>query len=100
MGYETDLLIGGEKVAGEGPVLDVENPVDEETVVTVASASTEQLDRAVTAAREAWPGWAEMPAVDRAPLLRGVADALREKSAELAAIMTTEIGRPLTESAD
>ena len=100
MGYETDLLIGGEKVAGEGPLLEVENPVDEETVATVASASTEQLDRAVTAAREAWPGWAEMPAVDRAPLLRGVADALREKSAELAAIMTTEIGRPLTESAD
>lgn len=100
MGYETDLLIGGKKVAGEGPVLEVENPVDEETVATVASASTEQLDRAVTAAREAWPAWAEMPAVDRAPLLRGVADALREKSAALAAIMTTEIGRPLTESAD
>ncbi len=100
MGYETDLLIGGAKVAGEGPVLEVENPVDEEMVASVASASTEQLDRAVTAAREAWPGWAEMPAVDRAPLLRGVADALREKGAELAAIMTTEIGRPLTESAD
>lgn len=100
MGYETDLLIGGKKVAGEGPVIEVENPVDEEIVATVGSASGEQLDQAVRAAREAWPGWAEMPAVDRAPLLRGVADALRQKAEDLAKIMTTEIGRPLTESAD
>jgi betaine-aldehyde dehydrogenase len=100
MGYETDLLIGGRKVPGEGPVLEVENPFDEEVVAEVGSASPEQLDLAVAAAREAWPEWSEMPAVDRAPLLRAVAGALRERAGDLAAIMTTEIGRPLTESAD
>jgi betaine-aldehyde dehydrogenase len=100
MGYETRLLIDGELVDGEGAGLAIENPATEETVATVGSASADQLDRAVAAARAAAPGWASMPAVDRAPLLRAVAQGLRERTDELAAIMTTEIGRPLTESAD
>ncbi len=100
MGYERRLLIGGELVDGEGALIDVENPATEETVVTLASASTGQLDQAVAAAREAFPVWSQMPAVDRAPLLRTVAAKFREKSEELAGLMTTEIGRPLGESRD
>ncbi|MEX0621257.1 MAG: aldehyde dehydrogenase family protein [Solirubrobacterales bacterium] len=100
MGYETRLLIGGEMIKGEGAGLEVENPATEQTVATVASASAAQLDAAVKAARAACSEWAAMPGVDRTPLLRGVATALRERTDALAAIMTTEIGRPLTESAD
>lgn len=100
MGYETRLLIDGKLVEGEGVGVEVENPATEETVATVASASADQLDAAVAAAREAFFEWGAMPGVDRTPLLRAVATALRERSSELAAIMTTEIGRPLTESAD
>lgn len=100
MGYETRLLIGGKKVDGEGAPLEVENPATEQTVVTVASASEEQLDQAVKAANEAKAEWASMPAVDRAPLLHGIASKLRERAGELGLLMTTEIGRPLTESTD
>jgi len=100
MGYETKLLIGGELVEGEGAGIGVENPATEEIVATVASASAGQLDLAVKAARAATTEWASMPAVDRAPLLRGIADRLREKTEELAGLMTTEIGRPLCESRD
>jgi betaine-aldehyde dehydrogenase len=100
MGYETRLLIDGKLVDGEGAGLAVENPATEETVATVGSASADQLDRAVAAARAAAPGWAFTPAVDRAPMLRAIAEGLRERTDDLAAIMTTEIGRPLTESAD
>jgi acyl-CoA reductase-like NAD-dependent aldehyde dehydrogenase len=94
------LLIGGETVNGEGAGLEVENPATEEIVATVGSASVSQLDAAVAAARAAAPEWAAMPGVDRTPLLRAVADELRSRADELAAIMTTEIGRPLTESRD
>ncbi len=100
MGYEARLPIGGEMVEGEGAGLEVENPATEEIVATVGSASGEQIDSAVAAARAASPEWATMPGVDRTPLLRSVAVALRSRAEELAAIMTTEIGRPLTESAD
>ena len=100
MSYETRLLIGGKMVEGEGAGLEVENPATEEIVATVAAASSTQLDAAVAAARAASVQWAAMPGVDRTPMLRNVAEALRARSEELAAIMTTEIGRPLTESAD
>lgn len=100
MGYETRLLIGGEPVDGAGASIEVENPVSEEIVAAVGAASLEQLDLAVTAATRAKETWGRMPAVDRAPLLHEIAAALREKTDELALLMTTEIGRPLTESAD
>ena len=50
---ETRLLIGGERSAGDGDRLAVENPFTEETVATVATPSAEQLDAAVAAAAEA-----------------------------------------------
>ncbi|MCO5316286.1 MAG: aldehyde dehydrogenase family protein [Solirubrobacterales bacterium] len=100
MGYETRLLVGGESITGEGPAIEVENPATGEIVATVAAASAAQLDDAVKAADAARADWAGMAAVDRAPLLHEVAARLRERSAELARLMTVEIGRPLTESAD
>jgi len=100
MEYETRLLIGGETVEGEGAGLEVENPATEQIIATVGSASAGQLDRAVGAAREASVQWAAMPGVDRTPMLRSVAEALRSRTEELASIMTAEIGRPLTESRD
>ena len=100
MGYETRCLIGGELVEGAGASIEVENPASEEIVAKVGSASLEQLDLAVEKATAAKSSWGRMPAVDRAPLLHGIATALREKTDELALLMTTVIGRPLTESAD
>lgn len=100
MSYETRLLIGGKLVHGEGSGIEVENPATEEIVANVAAASAGQLDAAVVAAREAAPIWSSMPAVDRAPLLRGIAEKLRERTELLAGLMTTEIGRPLVESRD
>ncbi|MGA7398280.1 MAG: aldehyde dehydrogenase family protein [Solirubrobacterales bacterium] len=96
----TQLLIGGKLVDGAGAGIEVENPATEEIVATVASASSGQLDEAVSAARRAIPEWAGMPAVDRAPILRGIATKLRERTELLAGLMTTEIGRPLCESRD
>ena len=97
---ETRLLIGGEQVAGDGGALDVENPATEETVASVGLPSAEQLDAAVAAASEAFPGWAGMPAVERAELLHEVAARLRARTHELARVMTLEGGKPLVENSD
>jgi acyl-CoA reductase-like NAD-dependent aldehyde dehydrogenase len=97
---ETRLLIGGEQVAGDGGSLDVENPATEETVATVGLPSAEQLDAAVAAASEAFPGWAGIPAVERADLLHEVAARLRARTDELARVMTLEGGKPLVENSD
>jgi acyl-CoA reductase-like NAD-dependent aldehyde dehydrogenase len=97
---ETRLLIGGEQVAGDGPALAVENPATEETVAELGSASPEQLDAAIAAAREAAPGWAATPAVERAELLHDVAARMRAMTGELARVLTAEGGKPLIENSD
>jgi betaine-aldehyde dehydrogenase len=97
---ETRLLIRGEQVAGEGDELAVENPATEETVASVGTASPEQLDAAVAAAREAARGWAATPAVERAELLHEVATRMRAMTDELARAMTLEGGKPLIENSD
>jgi acyl-CoA reductase-like NAD-dependent aldehyde dehydrogenase len=98
--HTTTLLIGGESVAGAGAPLAVENPFTTETIVTVGSASAEQVDAAVAAAREAWPGWARTTAGERCELLHEVARRLREGAEGLARTMTAEGGKPLIENRD
>jgi len=98
--YETKLLVGGELVAGVGAPLAVENPYTTETIDTVNSASPEQVEAAVVAAREAWPGWTRTTAGERCELLHEVARRLREDAEQLARTMTAEGGKPLLENRD
>jgi betaine-aldehyde dehydrogenase len=97
---ETRLLIRGERVAGGGRPLDVENPATEETVASVGLPSAEQLDAAVAGAGEAFGGWAGTPAIERADFLHEVAARLRARTDELARVMTAEGGKPLVENTD
>jgi acyl-CoA reductase-like NAD-dependent aldehyde dehydrogenase len=97
---ETRLFIGGEQVDGDGSELPVENPFTEETVATARTPSGEQLAAAVAGAREAAPGWAATPAIERGAMLHEVARRLRAASAELARTMTLEGGKPLIENID
>ncbi len=99
-GNATKLLIGGEQVAGAGAPIAVENPYTTETIVEVASASPEQVESAVTAAREAWSAWAHTTAGERCELLHEVARRLRADAEELARTMTAEGGKPLLENRD
>jgi acyl-CoA reductase-like NAD-dependent aldehyde dehydrogenase len=97
---ETRLLIAGEQVEGDGERLAVENPATEETVAEVGTASAEQVDAAIAAAREAFVGWAATPATERADMLHEVAMRLRARTDELAHAMTVEGGKPLIENSD
>jgi acyl-CoA reductase-like NAD-dependent aldehyde dehydrogenase len=97
---ETRLLIRGEQVDGEGDTLAIENPATEETVAAVRAASPEQVDAAIAGAREAAPGWAATPAVERAEALHEVAARMRAMTDELAHALTLEGGKPLIENRD
>ena len=97
---ETRLLIRGEQVAGDGEVLEVENPATEETLAQLRQPSPEQLDAAVASADEAFSAWAGMPAIERAELLHELAARLRAHTDELARVMTLEGGKPLVENTD
>ena len=97
---ETRLLIRGEQVEGEGAPLEVENPATEEILATLRTPSDTQLEAALAAAREAAPGWAETPAIERGEMLQEAARKMRELTDELARTMTHEGGKPLIENSD
>ena len=94
------LLIGGELVEGDGPVLDIEEPALGEVFATLALPSEAQVDAAIGAARAAAGGWASTPAAERAELLHEVAARIRAKSDAVAEMMTREGGKPRVENAD
>ena len=97
---ETRLLIGGELVAGDGPALAVEDPAREEAFAEVGTPDAAQLDAAIEAARTAQREWAGTPAAERAEALHEVATRMRDRTEELAALMTREGGKPLIENRD
>jgi betaine-aldehyde dehydrogenase len=99
-GMETRLLIGGELVAGNGAALAVEDPAREEAITEVGTPDAAQLDAAIEAARTAQREWAGTPAAERAEALHEVATRMRDRTDELAELMTREGGKPLIENRD
>ncbi|RIV36043.1 aldehyde dehydrogenase family protein [Micromonospora radicis] len=95
----TGHWINGEVVpAGSVETTAVVNPATGEIVAEVPAGTAADVDRAVAAARAAFPGWAATPPAERVALLRRVGAGLRERSEELAATITAEMGSPLTMS--
>ena len=61
-------------------------------------APPEQADRALEAARAAFPGWRDTPARERAAALLRAAALMREQRFELAALEVVEAGKPWREA--
>ena len=79
-------------------VLQVVNPATEEPIAELEKAGVEEADRAVAAARSAFPAWREVAPGDRARLLRRLADLVEERGEELASLETRNVGKPISDS--
>ena len=90
-------LIAGEWVTGEHWI-DVDNPATGKTIGRVPSLGAGETERAIAAAEEAMKPWAARTAKDRAIVLRRYFDLIMARQDELAAILTEEQGKPLTEA--
>jgi len=97
-----ELFIGGEFVAPEeGRYFESINPATEETLSSVALASTVDVDRAVKAARKAYNGaWSKMKAADRGKYIYRIARILQERAREFSVIESLDGGKPIRESRD
>ncbi len=60
----SQMSIGGQRVAGVGAGLEVENPYTEQMIEAVQSASPDQVEAAVAAASDAWEVRGYSPIVD------------------------------------
>lgn len=98
-GVDRQMLVGGAWEAGRsGERMTVLNPATEETLGTVPLAISEDAERALAAAADAFPGWARTPPIERAGYMRAIAHGIRDRAEELARLVTAEEGKPITEA--
>src|SRR5699024_1566189 len=88
------LFINGEFTdAASGESLKTINPATEENLSEVAVAGTEDVERAVRAARNAFErSWGPMPGAERAKYLYRIARLLAERSREFAVLEVLDNG--------
>ena len=87
---------GGWQQAAGSDLIEVVNPATEAVIGTVAAGSAADIDTAVAAARAAAPRWASSSPEDRARILSGTADVLKARADEASALITAELGAPLS----
>src|SRR5205085_11185027 len=90
MAAAPELVVGGE--------LSSYNPATLECVGSVRATQPEEIAELVAEARLAQEGWARENLAARKRLLVGVARVLLDRMDEIAATVTAETGKPLTES--
>ncbi|GIJ25921.1 aldehyde dehydrogenase [Micromonospora qiuiae] len=77
------------------------NPASEEVLAEIAEGGSQDVDRAVRAARKAYEQvWGPMPGRDRAKYLYRIARIIQERSRELAVLESLDNGKPIKESRD
>jgi len=96
---ETRLFIGGEFVdSAEGGRIPVLNPHDNSLLAEVSEARQADVDRAVEAARRAFPAWKRTSAAERGRLLLKLADAIEADAEYLAKLETLDTGHPIRDT--
>ena len=79
--------------AGSGTI-EVIDSTTEAVMGTVPEGTSADIDRAVAAAKAAFPAWSALPVTDRTAYLGKVAEALGARMASLADLITHEVGMP------
>ncbi|MDS7958705.1 MULTISPECIES: NAD-dependent succinate-semialdehyde dehydrogenase [unclassified Acinetobacter] len=74
------------------------NPATLEIIGTVPNMGKAEAERAIEAAKEAWPLWKNKTAKDRSIILKKWFDLIISNADDLAFILTSEQGKPLAEA--
>jgi aminobutyraldehyde dehydrogenase len=91
---QTDMLINGSFVSGEGAEETVLNPATGKPEAGIPEASAEQIRQAVTAAEKAFSSWSQSTPGNRARMLLELADRIEAESEELARLESVNCGKP------
>ncbi|MEV4496399.1 aldehyde dehydrogenase family protein [Micromonospora arborensis] len=91
----TGHWIGGETLAGSAGTLPVVNPATGEVIAETPAGTAADVDRAVAAARAAFPAWSATTRRHRADVLRRLGAGLAARTEEIAQAITAEMGSPI-----
>jgi aldehyde dehydrogenase (NAD+) len=95
MTRDTLYIDGGWVPSSGSDHIDVENPATEQIIGRVPSGTSEDVDRAVAAARAAADSWSATSPEERGKYLTRLREALAGRSEEMAQTIATEMGAPL-----
>lgn len=97
MDHQYKLLVNGALVEG-AKTFDVINPALGRPFAVAPKADEALLNRAVAAAKAAFPAWSSASADERAAKIEALAAALEARAAEFASLLTSEQGKPLDQA--
>lgn len=99
MDDRNELYIGGKWVPSAGDsTIEVREAATGKLLAKVPAGTEGDVDDAVAAARAAFGEWSQSSIADRVAVLRQIADGLVAREAELAEMMTREVGTPIARS--
>jgi len=91
-------FINGQWQVGEGQGFHSIDPSDASQVWQANSATEQQVNQAIQAARRAFPSWANLPLEERLIVIERFADLLKAHSEDIATLISRETGKPLWET--
>ncbi|WP_034263675.1 NAD-dependent succinate-semialdehyde dehydrogenase [Actinospica robiniae] len=94
----TRLLIGGKWVDGKEGTFDVLDPSTGSAIASVARAGLPDMTAAIDAAAAAQPAWAAAAPRERSAILRKAFDLMIDQAADMAYLMSLEMGKSLEDS--
>lgn len=98
MSSTKNLFINGEWLAGAGVAMESIDPAKNQVVWHGQAATAEQVDAAMTAARQAFPAWAALDFSERLAIVKRFAELLDENKEHLAHVIAKDTGKPLWET--
>ncbi|EKO3627981.1 succinylglutamate-semialdehyde dehydrogenase [Vibrio metschnikovii] len=90
--------IAGQWIAGQGETLSSISPYDDQVIWQGKSATTEQVEQAITAARQAFISWKNRPFAEREQIVLAFAEQVKANSEKIAEVIAKETGKPLWET--
>ncbi|HMC37071.1 MAG TPA: aldehyde dehydrogenase family protein, partial [Actinomycetota bacterium] len=96
MDVRDTIYVGGAWIPSTGTeTIDVVNATTEEVMGRIPQGTPEDVDKAVAAAGQAFPEWAQTSVDDRAKYLQRIAEGLQARMEPLATLISQEMGMPL-----
>src|SRR5258707_13725723 len=94
LGAHHQNYIDGQWVDGSGGTFEARSPIDRDWLVgTFAKGGTDDVERAIAAARKTHPAWRHTPRRDRLPILRPPAELISDRQMRYGADMSFQAGQ-------
>lgn len=97
--FKQQCLIAGQwRSSKSGNVIEVNNPATGEIIGTIPAMTAEEIQEVIDRAEAAWLPWRQLTAKERAARLRAWYELVIQNQEDIATLMTTEQGKPLSEA--